>query len=84
MSGAMFHPDDARYPFAVNVKKYGDSAASSWSQHATLRGAIRSARSIIGGRTYRVRDLETCRIWAKRTNELLAVVDAEKRLESNQ
>ena len=84
MSGAMYHPDDARYPFAVNAKKYTDAAASSWSQHATLRGAIRSARSIIGGRTYRVRDLETCYIWDKRAGALLTVVDAEKRLESGQ
>jgi hypothetical protein len=75
----MIHPDDMQYPFAVVVKKYRDSAAASWSQHYALSGAIRSARSIIGGRKHRVRDLATCQIWDKRSNALLSVSEAEER-----
>ena len=78
----LFHPDDSRYPYAVNVKTYREKAASSWTQHLTLAGAIRSARSIIGGRKHRVKDLETCRIWCKRSNALLSVEQAESRKES--
>ena len=74
----MFHPDDTRYPFAVNVKLHRDSAATSWTQHRTLAGAIRSARSLIGGRKYRVKDMERCTIWDKRSNRALSVAQAEK------
>lgn len=79
----MFHPDDIRYSFAVNVKTYRDKSATSWTQHRTLSGAIRSARSIIGGRKHRVRDVETCRIWCKRSNALLSVAQAESRIKES-
>ncbi len=72
----MFHPDDSRYPYAVNVSTYGGQV-TAWTQHYKLTGAIRSARSIIGGRIHRVRNLMTCRIWDKRTNRLLTVTQAE-------
>ena len=73
---SIFHPDDVRYPFAVNVSTYG-GPVTAWTQHYKLTGAISSARSIIGGRNiYRVR------IWDKRTNRLLSVTDAEKTKES--
>ncbi len=79
MTHAMFTTNDVRYRFAVNVKTYRDNAATSWTQHSTLGGAIRSARSIIGGHKYRVKALETCQIWDKHSNELLSVSEAEKR-----
>jgi hypothetical protein len=76
----MFTHEDNRYRYAVNVKTYKDTAASSWTQHATLGGAIRSARSLIGGRKYRIKDMETCLIWDKHTNALLSVNAAERLL----
>ena len=74
----MFHPDDIRYPYAVNVKTYDGATATSWTQHSTLTGAMRSARSIIGGRKHRIRNIETCMIWCKRSNRLMSVETAEK------
>ena len=76
----MFHPDDIRYRYAVNVKTYRADSVTSWTQHSTLRGAIRSARSLIGGRKYRVKDMERCHIWDKHTNRIMTVADAERNL----
>lgn len=76
-------PEDSRYRYAVNVKTYRDPAASAWSQHYKLSGAIRSARSLICGRKHRVAAIETCQIWDKHANALLSVTEAEARLKES-
>ena len=69
--------------YEVKISTYGDERVRMVTRHRSLAAAIKSARSIIGGRKHRIRTLKTCVIWDSNANTNLTVSRAEEVLKQD-
>ena len=64
--------------YEVQVSTHTTQSVWVHTKHRYLAAAIRSARSIIGGRKHRLTTLKTCVIWDSQTNQKYSVALAEE------